>query len=107
IILVSPEERMHSYAIRLKFNTSNHAIVVKHSWHGKTFLDHTPSKKFKLQSRGVNRIGNHKVGIPQSGSICGYQNKTISGRDKQQQEGKSNECWELMASEVTTVSFGS
>ncbi|GKC85578.1 hypothetical protein Tco_1141295 [Tanacetum coccineum] len=26
IILVSPEERMHSYAIRLKFNTSDHAI---------------------------------------------------------------------------------
>ncbi|GJW48993.1 hypothetical protein Tco_0080639 [Tanacetum coccineum] len=26
IILVSPEERMHSYAIRLKFNTFDHAI---------------------------------------------------------------------------------
>ncbi|GKA60282.1 reverse transcriptase domain-containing protein [Tanacetum coccineum] len=26
IILVSPEKRMHSYAIRLKFNTSDHAI---------------------------------------------------------------------------------
>ncbi|GJY65053.1 hypothetical protein Tco_0466513 [Tanacetum coccineum] len=26
IILVSPKERMHSYAIRLKFNTSDHAI---------------------------------------------------------------------------------
>ncbi|GKB13492.1 hypothetical protein Tco_0847415 [Tanacetum coccineum] len=26
IILVSPEERMHSYVIRLKFNTSDHAI---------------------------------------------------------------------------------
>ncbi|GJV65310.1 hypothetical protein Tco_1476138 [Tanacetum coccineum] len=26
IILVSPEERMHSYAIRLKFNTFDHVI---------------------------------------------------------------------------------
>ncbi|GJU23352.1 hypothetical protein Tco_1156694 [Tanacetum coccineum] len=26
IILVSPDEKMHSYAIRLKFNTSDHAI---------------------------------------------------------------------------------
>nr|GEX74363.1 hypothetical protein [Tanacetum cinerariifolium] len=52
--------------------------------------DHTPPKNFELQSRGVNRIGNYKVGIPQSGNICGYQNKTIGRRDKQQQEGKSN-----------------
>nr|GEY24396.1 hypothetical protein [Tanacetum cinerariifolium] len=29
IILVSPKERMHSYAIRLKFNTSDHAIDCK------------------------------------------------------------------------------
>nr|GFB36426.1 hypothetical protein [Tanacetum cinerariifolium]GFB36449.1 hypothetical protein [Tanacetum cinerariifolium] len=26
IILVSPDEKMHSYAIRLKFNASDHAI---------------------------------------------------------------------------------
>ncbi|GJW67219.1 ribonuclease H-like domain-containing protein [Tanacetum coccineum] len=53
--------------------------------------DHTPSKNFELQSRDVNRISNHKVGIPQSGCIGGYQNKTIDGRDEQHQEGKSNE----------------
>ncbi|GJX88637.1 reverse transcriptase domain-containing protein [Tanacetum coccineum] len=29
IILVSPEEKMHSYAIRLKFNASNHVIDCK------------------------------------------------------------------------------
>nr|GEV36433.1 hypothetical protein [Tanacetum cinerariifolium] len=47
-------------------------------------LDLTSSKNFVLQSRGVNRNGNYKVGISQSGSIGGYQNKTIDGRDKQQ-----------------------
>ncbi|GKE53278.1 reverse transcriptase domain-containing protein [Tanacetum coccineum] len=61
------------------------AIVLFHR-----VLDHTSSKKFKLQSRSVKRVGNHKVGISQSGSIGRYQNKTISGRDKQRQEGKSD-----------------
>ncbi|GKB50962.1 reverse transcriptase domain-containing protein [Tanacetum coccineum] len=111
IILVSPEEKMYSYAIRLKFNASNHAMDYKALLAGLAasvskamkdlhvfmnspnpipqVLDRTSSKKFKLQSRGVNRIGNHKVGISQSGSIVGYQNKTIGGRDKQEQEGKA------------------
>ncbi|GJZ60804.1 gag-pol polyprotein [Tanacetum coccineum] len=40
-------------------------------------------------SGSINRVGNHKVGISQSESIGRYQNKTIGGGDKQQQEGKS------------------
>ncbi|GKB33018.1 putative ribonuclease H-like domain-containing protein [Tanacetum coccineum] len=93
IILVSPEERMHSYAILLKFNTSDYANDCEALLAGLavSVLAHTPSENFELQSRGVDMIGNHKVGIPQSRSIDVYQNKTIGGRDKQQQEGKSNE----------------
>ncbi|GKD36677.1 hypothetical protein Tco_1252186 [Tanacetum coccineum] len=92
IILVSPEETIYSYAIRLKFNTSNHAMDCKALLIGLavSVLDHTSSKNFELQSRGVNRIGNHKIGISQSGSIDGYQNKTTDRRDEQQQEGKSS-----------------
>ncbi|GKE63307.1 hypothetical protein Tco_1513674 [Tanacetum coccineum] len=93
IILVSPEERMHSYAILLKFNTSDYANDCEALLAGLAVSvpAHTPSENFELQSRGVDMIGNHKVGIPQSRSIDVYQNKTIGGRDKQQQEGKSNE----------------
>ncbi|GKB90250.1 reverse transcriptase domain-containing protein [Tanacetum coccineum] len=105
IILVSPEEKMHSYVIRLKFHASNHVMDYEALLAGlaastnqgmkdlHVFIDsltlvaqipnHTPPKNFELQSRGVNRIDNHKVGISQLGSIGRYQNKTIGGRDKQ------------------------
>nr|GEW25271.1 reverse transcriptase domain-containing protein [Tanacetum cinerariifolium] len=45
-------------------------------FHGFTKVpDHTSSKNFKLQSRGVNRIGNHKVKISQSGSRVGIKTR--------------------------------
>ncbi|GJT35353.1 hypothetical protein Tco_0925772 [Tanacetum coccineum] len=52
--------------------------------------NHTSPKNLKPKSRSVNRVGNHKPGIPQLGSISRYQNKTIGRRDKQQQERESN-----------------
>ncbi|GJX83381.1 hypothetical protein Tco_0332862 [Tanacetum coccineum] len=107
IILVNPKEKMYAYAIRLKFKASNHAIdyealltglavfVSKGMKDLHVFMD---LPKLVAQTEGNNtpateqerKIGNHKVRISQSGSISGYQNKTIGGRDKQQQEGKSN-----------------
>ncbi|GJU18520.1 hypothetical protein Tco_1146486 [Tanacetum coccineum] len=106
IILVSPDEKMHSYVIRLKFNTFDHAIDCEALLAGlaasiskgmkdlHVFMDsqklvariegnHTPAIEQK------KRVGNHKVGISQSESIGRYQNKIIGGGDKQQQEGKS------------------
>ncbi|GJR43154.1 reverse transcriptase domain-containing protein [Tanacetum coccineum] len=106
IILVRPEEKMHSYAIRLKFNASNHVMDCKALLAGSAassnqgmkdlhvFIDlltlvaqvegsHTPATK---QER---KIGNYKAGIPQLGSIGRYQNKTIGRKDKKQQEGES------------------
>ncbi|GKD02039.1 hypothetical protein Tco_1172313 [Tanacetum coccineum] len=137
MILVSPDEMIRSYAIRLNFKASEHsrdceallaglvasagqdikylhvfidsptlAAPMEGSYapamrqerkQGRDYgcnssilqvLNHTPSKNFKPQSRSVNRVGNHKVGITQSGSIGRYHNKTIGGGDKQQQEGK-------------------
>ncbi|GKA45603.1 reverse transcriptase domain-containing protein [Tanacetum coccineum] len=116
IILVSPDEKMHSYAIRLKFNTSDHAIdcdallaglaasVSKGVKDLHVFMDspklvaqtkgnHTPAtgqeRNYKREIMDAtalfHRVGNHKVGISQSGSIGSYQNKTIGGGDKQQQ----------------------
>ncbi|GJV92384.1 reverse transcriptase domain-containing protein [Tanacetum coccineum] len=106
IILVSPDEKMHSYVIRLKFNTSDHAIDCEALLAGlaasiskgmkdlHVFMD---SLKLVAQIEGNHtptmeqekRVSNRKVGIYKLGSIGRYQNKTIGGGDKQQQEGKS------------------
>ncbi|GJT40510.1 reverse transcriptase domain-containing protein [Tanacetum coccineum] len=107
IILVSPKEKMHSYNIRLKFHASNHVmdyeallagIVVSTNQGMKDLHVFIDSLTLVAQVEGSHtpvteqerKIGIHKVGISQSGSISGYQNKTIGGRDKQQQEGKSS-----------------
>ncbi|GJR05112.1 hypothetical protein Tco_0528096 [Tanacetum coccineum] len=87
IILVSPEGKMHLYAIRLKFNASNHVEAI-----------HTPAikqeRKYKEEildaTAPFHRIGNYKAVIPQPGSISRYQNKTIGRRGKKQQEGESD-----------------
>ncbi|GKA12874.1 reverse transcriptase domain-containing protein [Tanacetum coccineum] len=103
IILVSPDEKMHSYAIRLKFNASDHAIDCEALLAGlvayvnkgmkdlHVFIDsltlvtqiegnHTPA----MEQERKYKVGNHKVGISQSRSIGRYQNKTIGGGDKRQ-----------------------
>ncbi|GKB93951.1 putative reverse transcriptase domain-containing protein [Tanacetum coccineum] len=94
IILVSPEERMHSYVIRLKFNTSDHAIdceallaglavsVSKGMKDLHVFIDsprlvaqtegnHTPAteqeKKYKKETMDATALFHR---IPQSGSTC-------------------------------------
>ncbi|GKF13922.1 reverse transcriptase domain-containing protein [Tanacetum coccineum] len=97
------DEKMHSYAIRLKFNASDYAIDCETLLAGlaasvskcmkdlHVFMD---SPKLIAQTEGNHmsaieqerKVGNHKVGISQSGSISKYQNKTISGGYKQQQK---------------------
>nr|GEZ75289.1 hypothetical protein [Tanacetum cinerariifolium] len=101
IILVSPEEMMHSYAISLKFNASNHVMDYEPLLAGlaastnqsmkdlHVFIDlltlvaqvsnHTPPKNSEPKSRSVNRIGNYKADIPQLGSIVVHEKpqKTI------------------------------
>ncbi|GJR64787.1 reverse transcriptase domain-containing protein [Tanacetum coccineum] len=111
IILVSPEEKMHSYAIRLTLNAPNHVMDCEALLTGlaastnqgmkdlHVFIDsltlvtqvpnHTPPKNSEPKSRSVNKISNYKAGIPQPGSICRYQNKTIGRRGKKQQERES------------------
>ncbi|GKF18037.1 reverse transcriptase domain-containing protein, partial [Tanacetum coccineum] len=105
---------MYSYAIRLKFNASNHAMdyeallaglaasVSKGMKDLHVFMDspklvaqtegnHMPAteqeRKYKKEimdaTASFHRIGNRKVGISQSGSIGGCQNKTIGRRDEQ------------------------
>ncbi|GKC65026.1 hypothetical protein Tco_1097624 [Tanacetum coccineum] len=60
---------------------------------GKFTLSKKLQEKLTPTPTAWRLIGNHKVGISQLGSIGRYQNKTISGRDKQQQERKSsNQC---------------
>ncbi|GKC13568.1 hypothetical protein Tco_1010350 [Tanacetum coccineum] len=49
IILVSPDEKMHSYAIRLKFNTSDHAIDCTYPFHGITGV--SPQPKLLIENR--------------------------------------------------------
>ncbi|GJV01750.1 reverse transcriptase domain-containing protein [Tanacetum coccineum] len=112
IILVSPKEKMCSYAIRLKFKASNYTMDYEALLAGlaasanqgmkdlHVFIDsltlvaqvlnHTSPKNLEPKSRSVNRVGNYKPGIPQTGSIGRYQNKTIGRRDKQQQERENN-----------------
>ncbi|GKA78853.1 reverse transcriptase domain-containing protein [Tanacetum coccineum] len=112
IILISPEENMYSYVIRLKFKASNHAMDYEALLAGlaasanqgikdlHVFIDsltlvtqvpnHTSPKNLEPKSRSVDRTGNYKARIRQLGSIVRYQNKTISGRDKQQQERQSD-----------------
>ncbi|GJR91886.1 hypothetical protein Tco_0215897 [Tanacetum coccineum] len=109
---ISPEEKMYSYAIRLKFKASNHAMdcevllagLVASANQGMkdlhVFIDsltlvaqvpnHTSPKKLKPKSKSVNKAGNYEAIIPQLRSIGRYQNKTIDRRDKQQQERQSN-----------------
>ncbi|GKD06862.1 reverse transcriptase domain-containing protein [Tanacetum coccineum] len=96
IILVSPEEKMHSYVIRLKFNASNHVMDCKallagiESRYKRLVPNHTPPKNPEPKSRSVNRVGNYKARIPQLGSISRYQNKTIDRGDNHQQERESS-----------------
>ncbi|GKF76313.1 reverse transcriptase domain-containing protein, partial [Tanacetum coccineum] len=103
----NPEEKMHSYAIRLKFNAYNYVMDCEALLAGlaastnqgmkdlHVFIDsltlvaqvegnHTPPTE---QER---RVGNHKPRISQPGSIGRYQNKTIGRRDKQDQERENN-----------------
>ncbi|GKD19445.1 reverse transcriptase domain-containing protein [Tanacetum coccineum] len=98
---------MYSYVIWLKFKASNYAMDYKVLLAGlaafanqgmkdlHVFIDsltlvaqvegnHTPATE---QER---RVGNHKPGMPQPGSIGRYQNKTIDRRDNQQQERENN-----------------
>ncbi|GJT16862.1 hypothetical protein Tco_0875568 [Tanacetum coccineum] len=99
IILVSPDEKMHSYAIRLKFNSSDHAMdceallaeLVASVSKGKEVQGrnygcnspipqvpyHASFKNLELQNRSVNGVGNNKAGIPQPRSFGGNQDKTI------------------------------
>ncbi|GKC10422.1 reverse transcriptase domain-containing protein, partial [Tanacetum coccineum] len=104
IILVSPDEKMHSYVIRLKFNASDHAMdyeallaglvayVSKGMKELHVFIDlltliaqiegnHMPATEHE---RSVNEVGNHKARISQPRSFGGYQDKTIN------QSGKSS-----------------
>ncbi|GJU85535.1 reverse transcriptase domain-containing protein [Tanacetum coccineum] len=108
-ILVSPDEKMHSYAIRLKFNASDHAMdyeallagLVAHVSKGMkdlhVFIDsltliaqiegnHTPATEHE---RSVNGVGNHKVGISQPRSFGGYQDKTIDRSGKSSTQGEA------------------
>ncbi|GJU18289.1 reverse transcriptase domain-containing protein [Tanacetum coccineum] len=105
IILVSPNEKMHSYAIRLKFNTSDHAIdcealsaglaafVSKGMKDLHVFMD---SPKLVAQTEGnhtpaTEQERKYKKEIMDATTLFHrYQNKTIGGGDKQQQEGKSS-----------------
>ncbi|GKE56073.1 reverse transcriptase domain-containing protein [Tanacetum coccineum] len=140
MILLDPDEKMHSYAIRLNFDAPDYImdyeallagliasaskgmkdlhvfinskilvdqvegsrtpamkkarkyredIMDSSALFHKFQITHLP-KKIKLQSRSVNRACNHKVGIPQSRSIDGNQNKTISQGGKRRKRGKSN-----------------
>ncbi|GJS02643.1 hypothetical protein Tco_0319151 [Tanacetum coccineum] len=140
IIMVSPKEKMYSYAIRLKFKASsyamdceallarlaafanqgmkdlhvfidsltlvgqvedNHMPATEHERMYKKgnygcngpipqVLNHISPKNLKPKSISVNRVENYKPGIPQTGSIGRYQNKTINRRNKQQQERENN-----------------
>ncbi|GKE09092.1 reverse transcriptase domain-containing protein, partial [Tanacetum coccineum] len=104
--------KMYSYAIQLKFKASNHAMDYEALLEGlaasanqgmkdlHVLIDsltlvtqvpnYTSPKNLKPKSRSVDRAGNYKAKIPQPGSISRYQNKTISRRDKQQQERQSD-----------------
>ncbi|GJY94712.1 hypothetical protein Tco_0511073 [Tanacetum coccineum] len=64
-----PDEKMHSYAIRLKFNASDHAMDCEALLAGLVYM---------LEPKIVNGVGNHKAGIPQPRSFGGNQDKTIS-----------------------------
>ncbi|GJZ76243.1 reverse transcriptase domain-containing protein [Tanacetum coccineum] len=107
IILVSPEEKMYSYAIRLKFKASNYAMDCEALLAGlaasanqgmkdlHVFIDSLTlvaqvEGNHMLAMEHERRVSNHKPGIPQPGSISRYQNKTIGRRDKQQQERENN-----------------
>ncbi|GKB97799.1 hypothetical protein Tco_0983936 [Tanacetum coccineum] len=114
---------MHLYVILLKFNTSDHAIdceallaglaasVSKGMKDLHVFMDlpklvsqtkgnHTPAmEKERKYKKEIMDATTPFYRISQLGSIDGYQNKTIGGRDKQQQEGKSSkQCTRLVPS---------
>ncbi|GKB78536.1 reverse transcriptase domain-containing protein [Tanacetum coccineum] len=104
IILVSLDEKMHSYAIRLKFNASDHVIdcetllaglaafVSKGMKDLHVFMD---SPKLIAQTKGnhmpaTEQEMKYKKEIMEATTpFHRYQNKTIAGGDKQQQERKS------------------
>ncbi|GKB26716.1 hypothetical protein Tco_0866117 [Tanacetum coccineum] len=60
IILVSPEERMHSYVIRLKFNTSDHVIDCEALLAG---LAISVSKGTDIEEKDEKRSQNDKTGL--------------------------------------------
>nr|GEV14595.1 uncharacterized mitochondrial protein AtMg00810-like [Tanacetum cinerariifolium] len=98
IILISPEEKMYSYAIRLKFKASNHAMDCKALLAGLAASANQGMKDLHVftdsiiliaqvegnhtsvtiqERRSVDRAGNYKARIPQPESIDRYQNNTI------------------------------
>ncbi|GJW36326.1 hypothetical protein Tco_0556874 [Tanacetum coccineum] len=99
---------MHSYAIRLKFNASDHAMYCEallaglvvsvskgmkdlHVFTDSITLvpDNASSKNLELQNRSVNGVSNHKAGIPQPRSFDGNQDKTIGQSGKSSIQGTS------------------
>nr|GEX50606.1 hypothetical protein [Tanacetum cinerariifolium] len=108
IILISPNEKMYSYAIRLKFKASNHAIDCRrkpytgnrtrkklqrgnYGCNGPIpqVLNHTSPKNLKPKSKSVDRAGNYKAGIPQPGSIGRYQKRSSVERTSSRKKGKA------------------
>nr|GEX31210.1 reverse transcriptase domain-containing protein [Tanacetum cinerariifolium] len=71
MIILGPDEEMYSYDIRLNFDAPDHN------------MDYEALLAGLVASAG-------KVGIPQSRSIGGNQNKAINQGEKQWQRGKSN-----------------
>nr|GEU55440.1 reverse transcriptase domain-containing protein [Tanacetum cinerariifolium] len=105
IILISPEEKMYSYAIRFKFKASNHAVDCEALLAGlaasanqgmkdlHVFTDsitliaqvpnHTSPKNLEPKSRSVERAGNYKARIPQPGSIDSKDRPPMLAPDKE------------------------
>ncbi|GJY99045.1 hypothetical protein Tco_0516475 [Tanacetum coccineum] len=87
IILVSPEERMHSYAIRLKFNTSDHAIDCEALLAGLTVSvskegNHTPAteqeKKYKKEIMDATALF-HKFQLTHLPKILNSKAEVLTG----------------------------
>ncbi|GJZ73035.1 hypothetical protein Tco_0637181 [Tanacetum coccineum] len=111
---------MHSYAIRLNFSASDHAMdcvallaglvasVSKCMKDLHVFIDsltlvpdHTSFQNLELQNRSVNMVGDYKAGIPQPRSFGGNQDKTIGRSGKNNTQGtskKPNYDWETSRS---------
>ncbi|GKC52167.1 hypothetical protein Tco_1074912 [Tanacetum coccineum] len=83
MILISPDEKMYSYAIHLNFNAPDdnmdyEALLAGLVSSTAKVPDHASPQDLELQSRSANLTCNHKVGIPQPRSIDGSQDETIS-----------------------------